>query len=73
MWMKKGASTSIFASWEKASTCIALQNFFTWNHGKIGSRKLLCYPYTHCMFTSTSIHGNEPLPAPLRLAPIKEN
>ena len=57
MWMKKGDSTSIFASWEKASTCIAI--FFTWNHDKIGSRKLLCYPYTHCMFACTSIHGNE--------------
>ena len=26
---------------------------------KIESRKLLWYPYTHCMFTCTSIHGNE--------------
>ena len=40
--MKKGASTSIFASWEKASTCIALQKKkITWNHGKIGSRKII--------------------------------
>ena len=29
------------------------------NHGKIESRKLLCYPYTHCMFACSSIHGNE--------------
>ena len=41
---------------EKPAICLFDWILHVW---KIGSRKLLCYPYTHCMFTCTSIHGND--------------